>query len=89
MLEIEDNDKFDEILINAIFTELDITYSPMNEQYETSKELLGVASALADNANGTTGMAHCDVRCRGYACGTGLMPICPAPAFVRDLALLY
>ena len=82
MMEIEHNNKFDEILITANFTELDITYSPMNEQHEASEELLGVASALADDSTGMTGMARCDVRCQGYACGTGLMPFCPAPAFV-------
>ena len=57
-LEIQDNTNFDE---------LNITYLPWNEQHIVSEELLGVASAPANDATGTRGMASCDVRC-GYVC---------------------
>ena len=81
--EIEDNHIFDEIVSNMNFNELDIVYSPMKEQHDVSEEeLLGVASAPADDATGTTGMAPRDVRCGGYVCWTGLMAFCHALAFV-------
>ena len=47
--EIKDNHEFNDILSNTNFDELDITYSPMNEQHDVSEELLGVVSAPAND----------------------------------------
>ena len=61
MSEVKDPAEFDELLANVNFDEIDIAYSPMddndhNTNHET-EELLGVATAPANDATGTQGMA--------------------------------
>ena len=70
--EIKDNHKFNEILSNMNFDELDIMYLPMNEQHDVSEELTGIALAPADDATSTTGMAPCDGRCGDTCVGLDL-----------------
>ena len=54
--------EFDQILQHADPDELDIAYSPMEEQ-DMSKELLGVVSAPANDTQSTSGMAPRDGVC--------------------------
>ena len=85
--EIEDNHKFTEILSITNFDELDITYSPMNEQHDVLEELLGVTSAPADDATGTTGMVLHDGRYGDTCVGLNSCYFTTL-AFVRELVFI-
>ena len=63
MSEIEDNNEFDVILGSTNLDELDLTSSMMNKQQDLSEELLGVISAPADDAIGTSGVAPQEGMC--------------------------
>ena len=98
MLEIEDNHEFEKILGNTNLDELNITYSLMTEQHDVSKELLSVASAPTDNANGIMGMVLCDGRCGDTRVGldscqgsferSSHSPPCHTVAFVQIRAFI-
>ena len=85
--EIEDSHEFNEILSATSIDELNITYSPMNEQHDLLEELLGVSLARADGASGSTGMAPCGVRCGDTrvgvdSCRLPHLGICLSPPFI-------
>ena len=67
MAEISDNAEFDEMLNTINFDDLDISYSPMNEESPRDKgltdELLGVVPAQTIDANSTSGLAPHDRVC--------------------------
>ena len=63
MSQIEENKEFDEILQITDLDEFDVADSQIDEQQDTSEELLGVVSAPANDALSTSGMAPRDGRC--------------------------
>ena len=67
MSEITENQEFDEMLRSINFDDLDISYSPMNEESpkdrELTEEFLGVVPAPTVDAPSTSGLAPRDRVC--------------------------